>query len=347
MRTTPLPEYQSEALLPQQDFAPIEQLIRAEAAAHGLDLHTGHGRSIWCQLDAGEFGARKRGDGVLVFARAHHAKGLAAMQQAITAPLTRHLPQIAAALRWPGAGDAGRPPANFTLARLVEARPIGAAFWRVRLQAPGLRRFAGDDSLHFRLVLPRPGDLGPEWPVLGGNGQVVWPRGDKALHRPVYTTRACDAGAGWLDLDIFDHPGGRAIAWARSAGPGAPAGLLGPSGGGIPQAARLLLAGDETAYPALARILQARAATASGDVFLLGASADYPFPAAPGFRLHHLPQGAAALARHLLADPPPGDCFLWVGTSRAGVEALKAAIFGPLRHDSGQTHLSAYWTDKD
>lgn len=347
MRTTPLPEHQSEALLPQQDFAPIEHLIRAEAAARGLDLHMGHGRSIWCTLGMGEFGARKRGEDVLVFARAHRAQDLVAMQQAITAPLTRHLPQIAAALRWPGATEAGQPPANFTLARLVEARPIGAAFWRVRLQSAGLQRFSGDDSLHFRLVLPQPADPAPEWPMLGNNGQVVWPKGDKALHRPVYTTRAIDAGAGWLDLDIFDHPGGRAIAWARSAAPGAPAGLLGPSGGGIPQAAKLLLAGDETAYPALARILEARAQTATGDVFLLGASADYPFPPAPGFRLHHLPQGGAALAQRLLTDPLPRDCFLWVGTARAGIEALKAAVFGQLRHDTDQTHLSAYWADKD
>lgn len=345
MRTTPLPEYQSETLLPQQDFAPIEQAIRDQAATQGLDLHTGHGRSVWCQLAAGEFGAKKRGEDVLVFARAHRTEALSAMQQALGDALARHLPGLA--LRWPGAEDAGRPPANFTLARLVSTRRIGADFWRVRLAAPGLHRFAGDDSLHFRLVLPRPGDPAPDWPVLGGNGQLVWPRGDKALHRPVYTTRAIDADAGWLELDIFDHAGGRAIAWARGAAPGAAAGLLGPSGGGIPQAARLLLAGDETAYPALARIIEARAQTATGAVFLLGASADYPFPPAPGLCLQHLPQGAAALARRLLADPLPRECFLWVGTARSGIEALKAAVFGQLRHDPGMTHLSAYWSDKD
>ncbi|MDQ7776607.1 MAG: siderophore-interacting protein [Paracoccus aminovorans] len=347
MRTTPLPEFQSEALLPGQDFAPVEQLIRAEAAQHGLDLHTGHGRSIWCQVEQGEFGARKRGDGVLVFARAHRADALAAMQQAIGEHLAHHLPAAAAALRWPSAADAGRPPANFSLARLVSSRRISADFWRVRLEAPGLHRFAGDDSLHFRLVLPQPGDAAPEWPVLGGNGQVVWPCGARALHRPVYTTRAIDPGRCWLDLDIFDHAGGRAIAWARTATAGAPAGLLGPSGGGIPQAPRLVLAGDETAYPALARILEARAGSAEGDLFLLGARADYPFPAAPGIRRHHLPQGAAALCRRLRASPPDPGCFLWIATARSGIDSLKAVILGELHHHSGQTHLSAYWNDKD
>lgn len=345
MRTTPLPEFQSEALLPGQDFAPIERLIRAEAAQHGLDLHTGHGRSIWCQVETGEFGARKRGEDVLVFARAHRADGLAEMQQAISAQLALCLPAAAAALRWPSAADAGRAPPNFTLTRLAASQRISADFWRVRLTAPGLDRFAGDDSLHVRLVLPQPGAAAPEWPVLGGNGQILWPQGDKALHRPVYTTRAIDAGAGWLDLDIFDHAGGRTIAWARSARPGDPAGLLGPSGGGIPQAPRLTLAGDETAYPALARILAARAGTATGDLILLGARDDYPFPPAPGFRRRHIDR--AALAAWLLAHPPAPDCFLWVASARSDIESLKPVILGQLRHDSARTHLSSYWRDKD
>ncbi|MDQ7775065.1 MAG: siderophore-interacting protein [Paracoccus aminovorans] len=346
MRTTPLPEFQSEALLPGQDFAPIEQLIRAEAARHGLDLHTGHGRSIWCRVEPGEFGARKRGDGVLVFARAHRAEALAAMQQAISGHLAHHLPDAAAALRWPSAADAGRPPANFTLARLVSAHRISADFWRVRLAAPGLQRLAGDDLLHFRLVLPPPGDAQPQWPVLGDSGQVFWPRGDRALHRPVYTSRAVDDRQGWLDLDIFDHAGGRAADWARTAAPGAPAGLLGPSGGGIPQAPMLVLAGDETAYPALARILEARGGDARGRLFLLGARDDYPLPPAPGFQRHHLPQGAAALCDRLLADPPARDGFLWMAMARSGIESLKAVVFGRLRHAAVQTHLSAYWNDK-
>lgn len=347
MRTTPLPEFQSEALLPGQDFAAVERLIRAEAAERGLDLHSGHGRSIWCAVEQGEFGARKRGDGVLVFARAHRLEALAAMQQAIAEPLARHLPQAAAALRWPGAAEAGRAPWNFSVAEVVSAHRLCADFLRLRLAAPDLHRLSGSDSIHFRLVLPAPDDPAPEWPRTGANGQILWPRGDKALHRPVYTVRAINADCGWLDLDIFDHPGGRAIGWAQRAVAGTRLGLLGPGGGGIPAAGHLVLAGDETAYPALARILESRVGPAGGEVFLLGARADYPLPRPPGFALHHLPQGAPALCDRLAKAPPAADSQLWMACARSGIEALRALLFGRFGHDRGRAHLAAYWNDKD
>ncbi|MDN3712569.1 hypothetical protein QWZ10_13950 [Paracoccus cavernae] len=40
--------------------------MRDLAARRGLDLHEGHGRSIWCELPVGEFGAKKRGEGTLL-----------------------------------------------------------------------------------------------------------------------------------------------------------------------------------------------------------------------------------------------------------------------------------------
>ncbi|MDQ7263261.1 siderophore-interacting protein [Paracoccus sp. PS-1] len=344
MRITPLPEFQSESLLPGQDFAPIERLIRDKAREQGLDLHIGHGRSIWCEVGMGEFGARKRGDGVLVFARAHRAEWLGAMQQAISDHLAQHLPAAAAALRWPSAGDAGRLPDNFSLARVVGAEPLCPDFLRLRLAAPDLHRLAGADSMHFRLVLPRPEDAAPEWPHIGASGQIVWPRGDKALHRPVYTVRRIDADAGWLDLDIFDHAGGRAAAWARRARPGQHLGLAGPSGGGIPQAGRLVLAGDETAYPALARILESQAGKAGGEVFLLGARADYPLPRPKGFRLRHLPGGTAALGALLRAEPPPRHGYLWMAAEKSGIAVLRALLLQELGHDKARSHLAAYWS---
>lgn len=347
MRTTPLPEFQSEALLPDQEFAPIEQLIRAEAAEHGLELHTGHGRSVWCQVEAGEFGAKQRGNGVLVFARSHTAEALTAMQQAIHDHLAHHLPQVAAALRWPSARTAGQRPVNFSLAQLASVARLSQDFLRVRLTGAELQRFAGTESIHFRLVLPQPGNVAPDWPQTGANGQTVWPRGDKALHRPVYTVRAVNAVQGWLDLDIFDHAGGRAVDWARTAPPGASIGLLGPSGGGIPQAASLVLAGDETAYPAIARIVESRRDGDDTVVFLLGARDAYPMPRPPGLRLHHLPGGVPALAARLVQTPPAAHSYLWMATEKSGIEALRKLVFGPLGHDKALTHLSAYWQGKD
>ena len=92
MRVTPLPEYQAEALLTDTDFAPIDAMLRQEAQEHGLDLHEGHGRSVWCQIETGEFGAKKRGANVLVFARAHRPEWLFGLQETIAHHLAEIMP---------------------------------------------------------------------------------------------------------------------------------------------------------------------------------------------------------------------------------------------------------------
>lgn len=343
MRVTPLPEFQAEALLPATDFARVDALLRAEAQAHGLDLHEGHGRSVWCALDIGEFGAKKRGENVLVFARAHRPEALAALQDRMARHLAGLLPDKIAAMRWSSPADAGKPPANFSLARVGSTRRISRDFLRLRLHGSGVARLATGDSMHFRLLLPPEGDAQPEWPRLAANGQTVWPGGAKALHRPVYTVRAVDPAAGWLDTDIFLHPGGRTTGWALSDPVGQQIGLSGPSGGGIPAAPHLLLAGDETAYPAMARIIAARP-DAQGDVWLLGRHDDYPFPESPGLRRHHQPGGASALVARLRAAPPPPDAFLWMGAEKAAIGALRDLLLDEIGHDRRQTHLAAYWS---
>ncbi|MTH35865.1 siderophore-interacting protein [Paracoccus limosus] len=343
MRTTPLPEFQAEAMLPATDFAPVETLLRAMARAQGLELHEGHGRSVWCVLDQGEFGAKKRGENVLVFARAHRPGDLPGLQDRITQELAVIAPERVEEMRWPSPADAGKPPTNFGLVRVGTTQRIARDFLRLRLHGADLDRLAHADSMHFRLVLPPQGDAAPEWPRMGANGQTLWPSGAKTLHRPVYTVRAIDAAAGWLDTDIFLHPGGRVTDWALSAPAGQKVGLSGPSGGGVPFRSRLLLAGDETAYPAMARIIAARP-DAQGQVWLLGASGDYPFPDSPGLMRQHLPGGAPALTARLRDDPPPADAFLWMAAEKAAIGALRELIFDQIGHDKHQTHLAAYWS---
>ncbi|SMO88414.1 siderophore-interacting protein [Paracoccus laeviglucosivorans] len=343
MRITELPEFQSEAMLPATDFAIVDQMLRHEAEEHGLELHNGHGRSTWCQTDMGEFGAKKRGDDVLVFARAHRAEWLFSLQETIVYHLAEVLPDQARAMRWSSLADAGKIPPYFSFARVGEARQIAQDFIRLRLHAPDLDRLATQDSIHFRIVLPPEGDDAPEWPRIAPNGQTIWPSGAKALHRPAYTVRHIDLDAGWLDTDIFIHDGGRVTEWARGNPQGRQIGLSGPGGGGIPNAARLILAGDETAYPALARMMERRP-DAQGQVYLLGTRADYPLPPAPNFQITHLPQGEAELGRILSANPPHPETYLWMASEKSGITALRKLILNELGHDKGRTHLAGYWT---
>ncbi|MFI0396689.1 siderophore-interacting protein [Paracoccus jiaweipingae] len=340
MREDTLPEFQSEAAVAVA-FGVLDNLLRADAAEHGLEVHSGHGRSTWIRLDQGEFGARRSGDGAVLYARAHRRDWLFALQDALVSHLAQVAPEQAADLRWSALDGVGAFPPPFSLARVESVRSLGADFLRLRLRGEGLRRLA-EEMVHFRLVLPPAGDPDPQWPVVGPNGQTVWPGGAKALHRPAYTVSAINPDAGWLETDIFAHQGGRVCEWAQAAQAGDVVGLNGPGGGGLPVAARVLMGGDETAYPALARALAANDPQAQGECWLFGARADYPFPDHPGIRLIHHPAGEAALAAQLEKAGCDAD-KIWLATEKARLAPLKRAVFDSLGIAKSRAHLAAYW----
>ncbi|MDF3604834.1 siderophore-interacting protein [Paracoccus sp. DMF-8] len=132
--------------------------------------------------------------------------------------------------------------------------------------------------------------------------------------------------------------------WALAARPGDPVGLMGPSGGGVPQGDRLILAGDETAYPAIARFLETRAGNARGQVWLLGQSADYPLPETPEFEVLHRPGGESQLAAMLEPAPCRIADLLWVGGERRAIEPLRRLAADKMAPDGLFSHVSAFWT---
>lgn len=141
---------------------------------------------------------------------------------------------------------------GLSLMRVVGVSPRTPGFLRVRVAGEDAARF-GQGSLHFRLLLPPKGRI-PLWPRIAASGRTVWPEGADAPHRAVYTVAA--QRDDWVDFDIFRHAASPTCDWADRARPGDPVGLIGPGGGGCPEAGRLWLFGDETALPAIARMLE-------------------------------------------------------------------------------------------
>ena len=333
MRHTPAPQFQAEAPVAIA-FEMLDQMLRDQAEQHGLALHSGHGRATWVTLGQGEYGARRQGDGAVVFARADSPDWLFTLKEAATFHVVGLGCVTAQALSWTGPDQAGAYPPNFSLGRVAWVRPLGADFLRMRIAARDITRL-GRDMIHFRIVMPQANGV-TEWPRLSSAGQAVWPQD---LHRPAYTISAIDVDAGWLETDIFVHDGGRICDFANQTLAGTELGVMGPGGGGVPQAASLLIGGDETAYPALARIIAAQAPDAKIDCHLFGARADYPFPAHPGLRLTHAPMGEADLAATLSGGVEAEK--VWIATEKARLQPLKQAV---LRHvPKDRAHLAAYW----
>ncbi|MCB0978230.1 MAG: siderophore-interacting protein [Acidimicrobiales bacterium] len=128
-------------------------------------------------------------------------------------------------------------------------------FERDGITHPGFRSDGPDD--HVKVFLAPDGDPGGfvKLPVQA-DGHLVWPDDHSVTHRD-YTVRRHDPDRMELDLEFVLHGNGPGAAWASAATPGSRLTVAGPRTSLIvEQVAHLLLIGDETALPAIARWIE-------------------------------------------------------------------------------------------
>jgi NADPH-dependent ferric siderophore reductase len=149
------------------------------------------------------------------------------------------------------------------------------------------------------------------------------PAAKKPVVRTI-TVRRADPGAREIAVDIAVHGDhGAAGPWAATAQPGQPMYLMGPSGAYAPDPAAdwYLLAGDETALPAISVALESLPANAIGRVFIEIAEpeAEIPLTAPEGVQINWLYRGGRA---DLIGEDRAGD-------NAPLVEAVKTAFWLP------------------
>ncbi len=173
---------------------------------------------------------------------------------------------------------------------------------------PPLRRirFGGEDlhdfpdlgpGAHIKLFIPAPG-ADAVLPLLGSRGPQ-WPAGPRPAARS-YSVRSLDAQRRTLDIEFVLHgDDGPASRWAARARIGDSLGLAGPGGPPLlhADAQFFLLAGDLSALPAIAAVLEQLPADARGIALIEIA------PGAPAPALRH-PRGVA-LRWLPAAEPSP------------------------------------------
>lgn len=204
---------------------------------------------------------------------------------------------------------------------------------RVTLGGPGLRGFRGaspDD--HVKLFLPnRDGEL--VLPALGANGPEFPPDREPSPMRD-YTPRRHDAARGELTVDFVLHGDGPASNWAAQAAPGQQLGAGGPRGSFVIAGDfdHYVLAGDETALPAIGRWLEEMpAGTRATALIELPETADrQPLHTHADVGIHWLERNgeAAADSRRLeqaLQELPAieGDVFHWIAAESGRARAMR------------------------
>ena len=142
------------------------------------------------------------------------------------------------------------------------------------------------------------------------------------------TVRRADPAAREIAIDVVVHgEHGAAGQWAATAEPGQPVYLMGPSGAYAPDPAAEwhLLAGDESALPAISVALEALPANAIGQAFIeiAGPEDEIPLTAPQGVRIDWIYRGGRA---DLIGEDRAGDFAPLI-------EAVKSAPWLP-----GQVH---------
>lgn len=221
------------------------------------------------------------------------------------------------------------------------------AFTRDGLSLPAFHSPGFDD--HVKLIFAADGDLAAALPRQLADG-IEWGPAPNRLGRD-YTPRRFDPAAGELDLDFVLHGDGPAASWATAARPGDELWFAGPKSSTVlpDDLDWILLAGDETALPAIGRFLDERPLDVPAQVVVVitDPAAELPLAPRPGDTLRWV------RARH--ADGPDLEQAIrelerWPGTGYAWCAGESRALIPIRRHLTRErglpkSHLdvTGYW----
>ncbi|WP_167051307.1 siderophore-interacting protein [Salinibacterium sp. ZJ77] len=207
-------------------------------------------------------------------------------------------------------------------ARVERVERVSPTFVRITFGGPELARFGTPGHVfdqRVKLVFPAPGRALPEFDAGDPDWYRAWlarPDDERGSMR-TYSIRELivdgDETRAVIDFVLHLAPGasGPASRWASTAQLGDELILVGPQrgrfdGGGIEfspgEARTLVLAGDETAAPAIARILEDADPASCGVAFIeVPDAADaLPIAAPPGVHVRWLPRGGTAHGTRLI-----------------------------------------------
>ncbi|KQX48129.1 FAD-binding protein [Streptomyces sp. Root66D1] len=236
---------------------------------------------------------------------------------------------------------------------MVRTERITPHMVRVVLGGPGLDGFeVGAYTDHYVKLLFAPEGVAYPEPFDMERIRAEFPREQWPTTR-TYTVRAWDPVHRELTIDFVVHGDeGLAGPWAARATEGETVRFLGPGGGYAPDPAAdwHLLAGDESALPAIAVALEALPAGARVHAFLeiADATEEQKFATADGIRVTWLhrgdrPGGEALVEAVRNLDFPVGDVHAFVHGEAGSVKELRRHLRLDREIPRERLSISGYW----
>jgi NADPH-dependent ferric siderophore reductase len=247
---------------------------------------------------------------------------------------------------------------QLVVARIVDVTP---GLRRVTLAGDQLRSFASANGVvqpdfqstgfddDVRLVFPYPGADETVLPIQD-DGHLDWPTDPRPLSR-VYTVRRWDPAAGEVDVDFVRHGTGIGTTWAYRAQPGDRMHVAGPAASqAMPEADWILAVGDDTALPAISRLLAELPANVRARVFVETSGAD---------RIHSLSEREDVVVTWLVREPGDatsrllgaveslewwdGTPFAWIAGEASVVKSVRRHLVGERGMPIADVEFTGYW----
>jgi len=239
-----------------------------------------------------------------------------------------------------------REPPPFRSLTVRRTEFVSPLMTRVVLGGDELEGFVVDrPAASVRLLLPTDGVL--EIPVWAGN-EFLLDDGTRPIIR-TFTPRRFDADALELHLDVVLHGTGIASTWADTTVPGAIAAVSGPGRGyDIDRdATGFLLAGDETAIPAICQLLEYLPdVPIAVHVLVSDASARVELHRDVDDTWHVVSQGSdphKSLNNAVRdADIAPG-LQIWAAGEAAAMQRIRNYLFREIDFPRSQATVRGYW----
>ena len=242
-----------------------------------------------------------------------------------------------------------REPPPFRRVTVQATRALSPWMTRVTLAGPELVGLAIEDpAASVRLLVPDGSQLVmPDWT---GN-EFLLPDGRRPALRTL-TPRRADPDAGELDVDVVIHEGGVLSEWTTHVEPGEDAAISGPGRGYVidPSVDSYVLAGDETAIPALSQLLERlpHSATLAVHVEIARADARLELPEHPNAAiawhvLNATEQPGDAMVAAVLREPLTGNVMVWAAGEAAAVQRIRRELFTARGFPRARATVRGYW----
>lgn len=248
-------------------------------------------------------------------------------------------------------GNLRREPPTFRRVTVRRSIDLTPRMKQLTLGGPGMAGFAlSEPAASVRLLVPLPGTPGLVLPAWTGN-EFLLPDGLRPGIR-TFTPLRFDPEALELDLAVVLHGSGVVSPWAAAAGPGAEAALSGPGRGyridvGAPE---YLLAGDESALPAIGQLLAAMPPTMPVKVHveIAGPEARMDLPVHPGTTVvwHDARPGEVPgeeMVEAVRAAEIATGAGIWVAGEAAAVQRVRRFLFEERGMSRSQATVRGYW----